>query len=128
MWYTPKVETLFGDTAKVTAAAGSLIAGANTANNDSGTGFVFQVASLYKIDKDFDGTQMSNSLNYISPFANNNTAINNTHNAERDSSKADLISLMVDGTKSSGVAGLGWVLKNIAGSQNVAYNSILHFL
>ena len=126
MWYTPRVETLFGDTAKVTAAAGSLIAGANTANNDSGTGFVFQVASLYKIDKDFDGTQMSNSLNYISPFANNNTAINNTHNAERDSSKADLISLMVDGTKSSGVAGLGWVLKNIAGSQNVAYNSILH--
>ena len=69
---------------------------------------------------------MDVSLDYITPFKNQNATVNTAHNAQRDSSKADLISLMIDGTKNKGWAGLGWKLNSLSGSSNLAYNSILH--
>ncbi|MEE2714497.1 MAG: hypothetical protein VYD34_00650, partial [Verrucomicrobiota bacterium] len=76
-WYTPKVETLFGDAAKVGAEAGTRIAAANQANKDSGLSFSFGMAgSAYRISKEFDGTQINASLDYITPWRNNDTAVN----------------------------------------------------
>ena len=126
-WYTPKVETLFGDAAKVEAEAGTRIAAANQANKDSGLSFSFGMAgSAYQISKEFDGTQINASLDYITPWKNNDTAVNKALNQQRDSSKADLVTVMIDGTKTAGVAGLAWLLKDIKGKETHAYNSIVH--
>ena len=126
-WYTPKVETLFGDAAKVEAEAGTRIAAANQANKDSGLSFSFAMAgSAYRISKEFDGTQINASLDYITPWRNNDTTVNKALNQQRDSSKADLVTVMIDGTKTAGVAGLAWLLKDIKGKETHAYNSIVH--
>jgi hypothetical protein len=126
-WYTPKVETLFGDAAKVEAEAGTRIAAANQANKDSGLSFSFGMAgSAYRISKEFDGTQINASLDYITPWKNNDTAVNKALNQQRDSSKADLVTVMIDGTKTAGVAGLAWLLQDIKGKETHAYNSIVH--
>ena len=126
-WYTPKVETLFGDSSKVAAEAGTRIAAANQSNKDSGLSFTYAMAgNVYKIAKEFDGTQIYPSLDYITPWKNGDPAVNKVLNAQRDSSKADLVTLMIDGTRTAGVAGLAWKLTSIKGKDTQAYNSIVH--
>ena len=124
-WYTPKVETLFGDPSKVAAEAGIRIAAANLANKDSGLSFSFGMAGdVYKIAREFDGTQINASLDYISPSVNKANAA--THNAQRDATKADIVTLMIDGTKSNGISGLAWKLTSLKGRDTQAFNSIVH--
>ena len=126
IWYTPQAAANVGSPQKVAARAGGWIAGASAANRKSGVEFMFQGAGdfVYKIDKEFDGFAIGDSLGYISGGAS--AEVNAIHDKWRDDNQADLISLMIDGRRVDQAAGLGQLLGSLSGNQGTAFNSCLH--
>jgi len=121
--YTPRAETLLGDSSKVQAKAGTLFAGMNTALKDSGTGAsVKQAGSAFKISKDFDGKVKANMDACLAWMQSDKESTD-----WRDANKADLVTCIVEGDPSGiGSCGLGYVLPTKAGLAATGYNCMWH--
>jgi|GEM_PF-1361624 len=118
--YTDAVEAYRGGAAGVEAHVNALVAGANLALEDSGIEGTFRVAHLHRVAY----TESAVSLNEdLTRMWNGFDGVMDELAGLREEYGADLIVLLRKGS-ANGAAGSGYVLRNEAGRDDVAYSAV----